>query len=154
MNSVAAVLASWFGCGYAPLAPGTAGSLAAAVLAYVAGRYWGAAPWVFLFLGAALLLPGVWAASRMQRITGRADPAVVVLDEVVGQWIGLAGASSLDGRQVFAAFLLFRLLDITKPFPVGKLEGVPGGWGVMLDDVMAGAYAALVMVLLGWFHVF
>ncbi len=154
MNRVAAVLASWFGCGYSPLAPGTAGSLAAAAMAYGAGRAWGWHPAVFLGLGAAFLLPGVWASGRVERRSGKADPQMVVLDEVVGQWIGLAGAASLDVKHVLAAFLLFRFFDIVKPFPAGLLEEIPGGWGVMLDDVMAGAYTALVMVLLGWFHVF
>lgn len=90
----------------------------------------------------------------MEKCAGKSDPQTVVVDEVVGQWIGLAGASSLGWKQVLAAFLLFRLFDIVKPFPVARLEQAPGGWGIMLDDVMAGAYTALVMVLLGWFHVF
>ncbi len=154
MDRLAAVLASWFGSGYCPVAPGTAGSLAAAAAAYAAGQLWGWPPIVFLALGAAFLLPGVWASARMEECAGKADPQTVVVDEVVGQWIGLAGVSSLEWKQVLAAFLLFRLFDIVKPFPAARLEAVPGGWGVMLDDVMAGAYTALVMVLLGWFHVF
>lgn len=123
-------------------------------MAYAAGQLWGWPPNAFLLLGVALLWPGVWASAKMERDAGKPDPQSVVVDEVVGQWIGLAGASSLGWKQVLAAFLLFRLFDIVKPFPVARLERAPGGWGIMLDDVMAGAYTALVMVLLGWFHVF
>ena len=79
------------------------------------------------------------------RESARKDPQFVVVDEVIGQWIALAGAASLNWKSFLAAFALFRLFDIWKPPPVRQLESLPGGWGINLDDVMAGVYAALVL---------
>lgn len=76
------------------------------------------------------------------------DPQIVVVDEVLGQWITLAGASTLDLPHVFAALLLFRLFDITKPWPVRRLESLPAGTGIVADDLAAGVYGALVLLLL------
>jgi phosphatidylglycerophosphatase A len=154
MNGVALAIGSWFGCGYVPRAPGTAGSLAATLLALLAVRYGGAPAQTPLIAGAALFLPGVWAAGRVERMVGRRDPNLVVVDEVVGQWIGLAGASGLGWTSALVGFLLFRCFDIWKPFPVKRLEVLPAGWGIMLDDVMAGIYTALVLLLLRWLGLF
>jgi phosphatidylglycerophosphatase A len=96
-------------------------------------------------LAALLFLPAVWAAGVTSRASGIEDPQFVVVDEVIGQWIALAGASSLNWKSFLAAFALFRLFDIWKPPPVRQLESLPGGWGINLDDVMAGVYAALVL---------
>jgi phosphatidylglycerophosphatase A len=76
----------------------------------------------------------------------------VVIDEVVGQWITLAGASTLNWKSWLTAFVLFRLFDIWKPPPVRQLERIPGGAGIVLDDAMAGIYAALVLYAAGWFN--
>lgn len=154
MNRVALAIGSWFGCGYVPRAPGTAGSLAAALLAFLAVHFWGAPAHTPLMAGAALFLPGVWAAGRVERILGRQDPNLVVVDEVAGQWIGLAGAPGLGWKSALVGFLLFRCFDIWKPFPVRLLERLPEGWGIMLDDVMAGLYTALVLLLLRWLGLF
>jgi phosphatidylglycerophosphatase A len=108
---------------------------------------------MFAALAAAALAPSIWAADRMARDTGSKDPQTVVVDEVVGQWIALAGAPTLARWEWWvAAFVLFRLFDIFKPPPVRALERVPGGAGIVLDDVMAGIYAALVLALAGWFN--
>ncbi len=141
----ATLLATWFGCGYSPKAPGTAGSLAALLMAIALHRYLGFTPLDFLLLAAILFLPAVWAAGVTARASGLKDPQFVVVDEVVGQWIALAGAASLNWKSFLAAFALFRLFDIWKPPPVRQLESLPGGWGINLDDVMAGVYAALVL---------
>ena len=82
------------------------------------------------------------------------DPQIVVIDEVVGQWITLAGASALNWKSWLAAFVLFRLFDIWKPPPVRQLERMPGGAGIVLDDAMAGIYAALVLFAAGWFNLY
>ena len=83
---------------------------------------------------------------------GKEDPRLVVVDEVLGQWLTLAGASHLNWRSWTAGFLLFRLLDIWKPAPVRQLENLPGGTGIVADDMMAGIYGALVLFLMGWFN--
>ena len=77
-----------------------------------------------------------------------------MVDEVVGQWITLAGAMNLNWKSWLAAFLLFRLFDIWKPPPVRQLEHLPGGAGIVADDTMAGVYAALVLYAAGWFNLY
>jgi phosphatidylglycerophosphatase A len=96
----------------------------------------------------------VWAAGETARRTGIEDPQFVVVDEVVGQWLALAGARVLNWKTWLAAFVLFRLFDIWKPFPVRQLESLPGGVGIVADDLMAGLYAALVLFLAGWFNLY
>ena len=90
---------------------------------------------------------GVPAATIVERESGRTDPGFVVIDEVIGQWIALLG-SPADWRHGLIALVLFRLFDITKPFPVRQLERLPGGWGIVFDDVAAGLYALGVASLL------
>ena len=93
-----------------------------------------------------------WAATETARATKRKDPSIVVVDEVIGQWIALAGAQPFNWKTALAAFALFRLFDIWKPPPVRQLEALPEGLGINADDVMAGVYAALVLLLAGWFN--
>lgn len=153
MSGLARVIGTWFGCGYVPKGPGTAGSLGALVVAAALHVYGGLPPWGFAAAALVFLAPSIWAADRMARQAGIKDPQTVVVDEVVGQWITLAGAASLDGWMPWlAAFLLFRAFDIWKPPPVRALERVPGGAGIVLDDVMAGVYGALVLWAAGWFN--
>ena len=101
-----------------------------------------------------LLGPASWAAGRVAEETGKKDPQIVVVDEVVGQWITLAGASALNWKSYLAGFVLFRTFDIWKPPPVRQLEALPGGWGINADDAMAGVYAALVLLVAGWFNLY
>jgi phosphatidylglycerophosphatase A len=145
-NRLALTLATWFGAGYAPVAPGTAGSLAAIVIAYLMRRW--VEPWQFALWAAVLAIPAVWAAGVTAEIVGRKDPGIVVVDEVIGQWITIAGATTINWKTALAAFLFFRLFDIWKPPPVRQLEALPGGWGINADDAMAGFYGALVVYLL------
>ncbi|MEI9814549.1 MAG: phosphatidylglycerophosphatase A [Acidobacteriota bacterium] len=153
MSFVARLIATWFYCGYFPKGPGTAGSIGALIVAWPLVHYHGWPPLAFAGLAAAALLPAIWAAGRMARDTGLKDPQTVVVDEVVGQWIALAGAPGLDRWSGWvAAFVFFRLFDIYKPPPVRQLEKVPGGAGIVLDDVMAGVYAALVLASSQWFN--
>jgi len=154
MKTSARWLAVWFGCGYAPKGPGTAGSAAALLIAILLHLAWPLPPFSFGILAALLLIPGIWAAGVVARDTGGKDPQVVVVDEVIGQWTALAGAATLNWKSWLAAFLLFRLFDIWKPFPIRKLESLPGGTGIVMDDVMAGIYAALVLFTAGWFNLY
>ena len=148
----ARLIATWFGCGLAPWAPGTAGSAAAIAIAVLLHRYLAFGRWHFLAMAALLALPAVWAAGAAARAAGIEDPGFVVVDEVLGQWISLSGAAAFGWKTWLAAFALFRLFDIWKPFPVRQLEGLPGGIGINADDAMAGVYAALVLFLAGWFN--
>jgi phosphatidylglycerophosphatase A len=153
MSFAARLIATWFYCGYFPKGPGTAGSVGALLAAWPIAAATGWNPWVFVGLSAVSLLPFIWAADRMARDTGLKDPQTVVADEVIGQWIALAAVPSLEHWGWWlAAFVLFRLFDITKPPPVRALEKIPGGAGIVLDDVGAGIYAALVLALAGWFN--
>lgn len=146
MKTLARVISTWFGCGYAPVGPGTAGSLAAIVIAWPLSAQ--LPPFAFAILGVILAIPGIWAAGVTARELNRKDPGLVVVDEVVGQWITLAGASQLDWKTFLAAFVLFRLFDIWKPPPVRQLEKLPSGLGIVADDAMAGVYGAAVLYLL------
>lgn len=135
------VVATVFGSGYLPVAPGTAGSAIGLLL------FWPMAAWRWPWqLGAclALFLVGALAATRVAARSGRKDPGIVVVDEVVGQWVTL---SALPFTPATAAlgFLLFRVMDIVKPWPARDLERLPGGWGIVADDVAAGVYAHLVL---------
>jgi phosphatidylglycerophosphatase A len=151
---LANLVSTWFGCGYSPKAPGTAGSLAALAIGIVLHRYAGFGPWHFAALAAAVFIPAVWAAGVTARASGIKDPQFVVIDEVIGLWISLAGATAYNWKSYLAAFALFRLFDIWKPPPVRQLEALPGGWGINLDDVMAGVYAALVLWAAGRFNLY
>lgn len=147
MNQVALLVASFGYVGFFPLAPGTAGSLAALVLfAFVR---WVGPPAFELGMIAVVLVAGVWAASGAERALGQKDPGPIVIDEVLGMLITLAVIPvSLTG--VLVGFLLFRLFDVVKPFPVNRMEHLPGGYGVMLDDAVAGLYAHLVLRACVW----
>ncbi len=130
------MLATFLGAGYSPVAPGTAGSLAALPLAWVAASN---APWGIVV--SALLLPvAIASAGEVARERGDDDPGIVVIDEVLGMTIAAIGLGA-TWWNLLIAFLCFRLFDIVKPWPCRRLEGLPGGWGIVMDDVMAGLYA-------------
>ena len=153
-NSLARVLATWFGCGYVPVAPGTAGSLAALGIAFLLVEFGGWKPWWLLGLAAVLVAPAIWAAGVTAANERRKDPRLVVVDEVLGQWIAVAGATHVNWKAWLSAFVLFRLFDILKPPPVCQLEALPSGSGIVCDDLMAGLYAAFVLYLGGWFSLY
>jgi phosphatidylglycerophosphatase A len=148
------MLATWFGCGFAPKAPGTVGSLAALLIAILIHAGYGSGRITFLVLAALLTVPGIWAAGVTARRERLEDPGIVVVDEVIGQWITIAGASTLNWKSWIAAFVLFRALDIWKPPPARQLERLPGGYGIIADDVMAGIYGALAIFVLERLHFF
>lgn len=137
------LLVSTFGyVGFFPIAPGTAGSLAALV-PYFALRTWGT-PLLELVAIVVVGVLGVWAANGAERALGRKDPGPVVIDEVLGMLITLAWLP-LSPAGIVAGFLLFRIFDIIKPYPAGRLEKLPGGLGIMADDAMAAVYAHLAL---------
>ena len=135
------------GVGYLPLIPGTFGSMVGAGI-FLLLRSW---PLQLAFIPVVTVL-GVWAASQTERILGRKDPGMVVVDEVAGQMIAMLPLSLLVTGPwlvwVIVSFNLFRLFDIFKPYPAGRLEHLHGGFGIMADDVVAGIYAAIVTTIL------
>jgi len=141
----AALIATGGGIGLLPLMPGTWGSLAALPCAWAICALAGHAA-----LAAAALLVfalGCWAAAAVVPASGATDPGFIVVDEVAAQWLVLV-AAPLDWGAYLAAFLLFRVFDITKPWPVRTIERrVTGGLGVMLDDVAAALYAILLLLI-------
>jgi len=146
-------LGTFFGAGYFPKGPGTAGSVAAILIAWplmIAGL----TPLGFAVLSVAALAPAIWAADVVARESGRKDPQIVVVDEVLGQWLTLGGATRLNWRSLLIGLVLFRIFDILKPQPVRSLERIPGGAGIVLDDMMAGVYGAVVLFGLGWFNLY
>lgn len=131
-------------CGFVPVAPGTAGSVAGLAIFWAlrsAGSLWveGAALAVICLVGAVV-------ATRTEACYERTDPGVIVIDEVAGVLVTLF-ALPVGLWGTLLGFLLFRLFDITKPFPVRQAERIPAGWGVMADDIVAGLYAHLALRL-------
>ena len=147
-------IATWFGCGYSPFAPGTAGSLAAIAIGLLLVRFCGFGRIEFAVLASLMAVVGILAGGRAARYFGKKDPSYVVVDEVAGQWFALVGAATLNWKSWLAAFLLFRAFDIWKPFPARQAEGLPGGTGIMMDDVIAGLYTALVLWAAGCFNLY
>ncbi|MDY6971943.1 MAG: phosphatidylglycerophosphatase A [Thermodesulfobacteriota bacterium] len=142
---MALALGTWFGAGLMPIAPGTFGSLAAVPLILVLD-YGGA--WYRVIALAILFAVGIWASGRCQDLLGENDPPRVVIDEVAGLLLTtfLLPPSWLAR---ILGFTVFRLFDILKPYPIGKVERLKGGVGIVMDDLLAGLYAyAGVMVVL------
>jgi len=154
MSALARIIATCFFLGNVPKAPGTAGSLGALAVAWWLHASYEIPGAGFAVYALLLLAPASWAAGRLAEDVGKKDPQIVVVDEWVGQWITLAGAAALNWKSWLGAFLLFRAFDIWKPPPVRQLERIQGGPGIVLDDVMAGIYAALVLRFAGWFNLY
>jgi phosphatidylglycerophosphatase A len=134
-------------CGYFPFAPGTVGS--AAGLLFYALVWWTGSPIVEVAMIAGLFVAGVWAGTTAERYFGGVDPGPIVVDEVVGMLITLAFIP-VGWAGALVGFVLFRIFDVIKPFPAGRLEALHGGLGVMADDAMAAVYANLSLRLVLW----
>ncbi len=147
---LAMALATWFYSGYAPVAPGTAGSILAWAMAWFVVHRLGMPVWAVGIAGLALLPLAVKTAEFAATQLGSHDPSVVVIDEVVGQWIALSAAASDSWPQWVAALVLFRVFDIAKPLGIRRLEALAGGKGVVADDVGAGACAMIGVALVRW----
>ena len=135
------VVATGLGSGYSPIAPGTAGS-AVGLLLFVPLSL--LPPLVQLAVTIAVFVAGVLASTHVARLLARKDPGVVVIDEVVGVWVSLLFLPFTPAVALLA-FLLFRLLDMVKPFPARQFEALPDGLGIMADDVMAAVYVNLLL---------
>lgn len=152
LDRLATLLATGFGSGRSPLIPGTTGTLAAIpvhiLLAWLGGRIGGAFGWLLFPAFAVAFVPlAIWSADRMCRRLGQKDPGVIVVDEWAGYFITVM-LHDLRWTTVLAGFLVFRILDVVKPFPARSFESLPGGLGVVADDVMAGVYGNIALWLL------
>ncbi len=135
------LVASFFGVGFFPVAPGTAGSAVALLIgaALMSGPHW------LLPLGAALAAVAGYRAIPHAVADPNADPGWVVIDEVAGQWVAMLGLAGISVTGLAAAFLGFRILDVWKPGPVGWADRQPGVFGIMADDILAGTGVALAL---------
>jgi phosphatidylglycerophosphatase A len=139
------LVATWFGSGLLPKAPGTWGSLAALPFAWVIQTLGGQV--ALLLAAVAVFFLGWWASERFERESGIKDPGVVVIDEVAGQWLTLAFVP-ISPLGYALGFALFRVADIVKPWPASLADReMGGGLGIMIDDMIAGAYAGLGLYL-------
>jgi phosphatidylglycerophosphatase A len=128
--------------GYAPFAPGTFGSAVGLVVYYLVRRQ--ASTTIELATIGVVLVIGLWSATEAEHHFGGIDPGPVVIDEVVGMLMTLA-LHPVNVLGALTGFFIFRVLDVVKPWPARRLEHLPGGFGVVLDDVMAGVYGNLLM---------
>lgn len=156
MTERRAGLAIWIatagGAGYFPIAPGTAGSLVGVAAVVGLGRlplHQTAAIVTLAAASLALFAAGVWAAGEAEDFFGRTDPGQVVIDEVVGQMLTFLMIPNATWKWLVGGFLLFRAFDIVKPFPARQAERIPRGWGIMVDDVIAGVYGLAVLAVIG-----
>ncbi|HEX4439139.1 MAG TPA: phosphatidylglycerophosphatase A [Thermoanaerobaculia bacterium] len=164
-NPLAAFVATGFGSGLSPIAPGTAGSVVGLVIAWLLRAHGGilGSPVGLLMSGLLIGLIGVFVSNPVARALGSEDPGCIVIDEVAGQIVAcaaipLAGAAGGPGESRLwawiAAFVLFRLFDVWKPLGIRRIQSLPGGWGIVVDDILAGVYAFAVLVVLGRLGVF
>jgi phosphatidylglycerophosphatase A len=145
-------VATGLGAGYFPVAPGTAGSVVGLALVIALRQTSLQPPELGLCLAALaglLFALGVWSAGKAEKTLGRVDPGQVVIDEVLGQIITFIATPRITWVGLVAGFILFRAFDVVKPFPARQAERFPGGWGIMLDDVVAGLYSLAVLLILG-----
>jgi phosphatidylglycerophosphatase A len=148
-QKLALVVATGFGAGYSPFAPGTAGSLLAAILYWLfpdSSLGWDAALPLFVAVVAGFFI-GVWVSAEAEKVYGK-DSGRIVIDEIVGMWVVMLWIPKTP-KLLLAGFFLCRFFDIVKPFPAGRSQSLKGGWGVMMDDLIAGVYGNLVLQL-GW----
>ena len=159
---LAVIIATGGGAGFVPIAPGTWGSLVGLLIAYglIAAFKQNVALLQNLLIVASVVLAwaGIWAGTRAESVFGKKDSGQIVIDEVCGQVITfvfiapfLAGLGEQWRWWMIPGFLLFRAFDIFKPFPINGLQSLTGGMGVMMDDVIAGIYAAALMSLALYF---
>ena len=141
LTRLARLVAGGFGCGLIPRAPGTAGAAAATLIA--AGLI-AVSPWLLAAAVLAAFGAGLWA---IPTAAPSGDPGWVVIDEIAGQWVALLGLARPTVPALLVGFLLFRALDILKPGPIRAVESWPGALGVMADDILAGACAAVILAL-------
>ncbi|HJP90795.1 MAG TPA: phosphatidylglycerophosphatase A [Pyrinomonadaceae bacterium] len=143
MTRILALSIATCGVGYLPLMPGTFGSLVGVAIFLLLVRM----PVLVVLSIPVITFAGIWAGSRTEELSGRKDPGKVVVDEVAGQMIALLPltfSTHWSTAAVILSFTLFRFFDIVKPYPAGRFERLKGGLGIMCDDLVAGAYAAII----------
>lgn len=141
-------LASGFGAGYLPYCPGTFGTLIALPVSLIVNRIALFEPWLGMTSLIALTAIAIWLADQASQILGKKDPQTVTIDEIAG--FALASFLTVTLAGLAIAFVLFRFFDIAKIFPARRLEALPGGAGIVLDDMLAGLYTFFVLRLLTW----
>ncbi|RMD90104.1 MAG: phosphatidylglycerophosphatase A [Calditrichaeota bacterium] len=144
MSLIARLIATGIFVGYIPWAPGTAGSLVGLLIFWTIPN--NHLPLIFSII-IFLFLMGVWTASIIEEQSGKKDNQIIVIDEIVGMLTTVA-LFEKNLKILIIGFFLFRFFDILKMYPAEKLENLPGGWGIMMDDIMAGIYAAVVLKVL------
>jgi phosphatidylglycerophosphatase A len=147
------LIATFFWIGFVPPGPGTWAS-AVTVMLWWAASHWLQPSWLLpaaIVASVAITIIGIPPSTVVARESGVKDPGFVVIDEVAGQMIALIGVP-LNWKYLLASFILFRAFDIVKPFPLRRLEKLPEGIGIMMDDVGAGLYALVLLQI--WLHVF
>jgi len=145
-RSIILFLASGCGVGYLPYCPGTFGTVVAVPLSLIVNRIALTNPWFSAIVLVALTAIAIWVAGRAAPLFGKKDPQVIVIDEIAG--FVLANFLTASWTTLIIAFGLFRFFDIAKTFPAGKLEMLPGGSGIVLDDMCAGLYSFVILRLL------
>ena len=147
MKLIYKLLATSFGAGYSPFAPGTVGAIVGCVLLWLLQRYQLIdtlnTPFVFIGLIIIVTLLGVFVTNQLEEEWGK-DPSKVVIDETIGLWISML-LIPFSWFNLLLAFILFRFFDIAKPLGIRKMESINGGWGVMADDILAGIYANILL---------
>jgi len=143
-------IATGFGSGYVPIAPGTAGAAVGCLGLWLYIYFIGIENYWYFQIGFLLItilttILGAIATREVEKEWGE-DPSKVVIDEIIGVWISLLFLP-LTWQNILLGFILFRFFDITKPFGIRRLEAIKNGWGVMLDDVLAGIYANFCLQL-------
>ena len=147
MIRLAFAIATVFKAGYIPIAPGTVGSIIGLLVFWLIKDY--ASFTIEMFVAAALFFAGVWASTIVEQVLERHDPGVVIVDEVVGMLVALMLLPPTI-TVMFLAFLLFRVFDIIKPYPARWCEQLSRGWGIMIDDVVAGLYVNVLIHIILW----
>ena len=150
MRWVSVIIASVFGAGYSPIAPGTVGALVGCIILWLGEKTLMLAtypsPWFFLGLIIAVTLLGIWATNQLEKYWGK-DPSKVVVDELVGVWIAMIMVP-FSWVNLLLAFGLFRFFDIAKPLGIRQMEKMSRGVGVMADDILAGIYSNIVLQII------
>ena len=138
------ILAAGFGAGLSPVAPGTVGTLVGVLICLLCYPL----PWVFrLLFVIAISALSIYVAGQAETLYGKTDDQRIVIDEIAGLQVAMLPVA-ITGLHLCIAFALFRIFDIWKPFPLHHFQKLPGGWGVVADDLGAGVYAGLILFLL------
>lgn len=139
------MIATGLGLGFSPKAPGTIGALGGCLVAILLKQYSACYNELLAFLIVIFYLLGVYCSNKLETVWGK-DPSRIVIDEIVGMWISLLALPS-GWLYMLAAFILFRFFDIYKPLYIKRMEKLKGGWGIMMDDVLAGIYTNVAIQL-------